>query len=222
MPWMQKAIGTSTEAGRKTTNSGEMLSQRTGEAGASPHPSHVAWSHQVVLPHRQGRVTSPRELQAKIKSIPQNGGGGDDTQQKSEWGWKDCCMVILITWRHLAFLDPFQFLSHSLPYISKLSTTFTWPKWICFHQKHLEKGILSPQKGKTKPTTFFLKRPPPMNRCSIQKLQTGCPQSLPYRVPLVTVLCAWVGWESLLFGKKYMFCYMVGDPATKWQPTFSL
>jgi len=35
-----------------------------------------------------------------------------------------------------------------------------------------------------------------MNRCWIQKLQAGSPQSLPHPVPWVTVLCGWVGQDS--------------------------
>lgn len=45
---------------------GKRRSQRTGGAGVSPCPSHGAQSHQAALPCGQDRVTSPKELQAKM------------------------------------------------------------------------------------------------------------------------------------------------------------
>lgn len=55
---------------KDTTPCGERTSQRTGEVGASPHPSRAARSPpQVALPRGQDRVTSPTELQAKISLL---------------------------------------------------------------------------------------------------------------------------------------------------------
>lgn len=97
------------------THCGERRSQRTGEAGASPRPSHAAQSHQVALPRGQERVTSPRELQAKISLF-----------HKILGGPKIGVGVEVLLRGHVDNLEtsrfvltPFRFLSHSLPCISK-------------------------------------------------------------------------------------------------------
>jgi len=93
---------------------GERRSQRAGEAGASPCPSHASWSHQVALPRGRDGVTSPKELQAKISLChkilrgPKIGVGVEGLLHGHVDNLETSCFVLLLL----------KILSHSLPYIS--------------------------------------------------------------------------------------------------------
>lgn len=97
------------------TRCGERRSQRAGEARASPRPSHAAQSHQVAFPCGQDRVTSPKELQAKINLFHKILGGpkiGVGVEGLLHGHTDNLEMSRFV-------LTLFQFLSHSLLYISK-------------------------------------------------------------------------------------------------------
>lgn len=120
----------------------------------------------------------------------------------------------------LCFDYLFIYLNHSLPYISKRPFL------------HEQNRLLSPEtfrKGHPLPTASeklnlippFLSELPQVD-VFVQKLLTGSPQSVSSCGLGDCTL--WLSGTGLmwLFGKKHIFCYRVGGPATKWQPNFCL